>query len=71
MTKFIVKTINLSLVFSEGQHLVVVSPIMKVWFQRTWQEGFDTHYFIEVSSVFVISKPIIRNSPFLDYTSKK
>ena len=34
-TKFVVKTVNLSLVFTENQHLVEFSPIMKVSSQHT------------------------------------
>ena len=43
-----VKTVNLSLVFTENQHLVGFSPIMKVSFQRTKREIFYTHYFIGI-----------------------
>ena len=42
------KTVNLSLVFTENQHLVGFSPIMKVSFQRTKKDNFYRHYFIRV-----------------------
>ena len=42
------KTVNLSLVFTENQHLVGFSPIMKVSFQRTKKEDFYRYYFIRV-----------------------
>ena len=38
MSKFVVKTVNLSLIFIENQHLKGFSPIMKVPFQRTKRE---------------------------------
>ena len=48
MPKFVVKTVNLSLVFTENQLLVGFSPIMKVSFQRTKKDNFYRHYFIRV-----------------------
>ena len=52
MLKFVVKLA----VFTENQHLVGFSPIMKVSFQRTKREDFYTHYFIEVLAYVVISR---------------
>ena len=46
------KTVNLALVFTENQHLVGFSTIMKVSFQRTKRE--DTYYFIGVLAFVVI-----------------
>ena len=59
MSKFVVKTVNLSLVFTENQHLVVFSPIMKIPFQRTKREDFYTHYLIGVLAYVVISRHFI------------
>ena len=47
-SKFVVKTVNVSLTFTENQHLVLFSPITKVSFERSKSEDFYTHYFIEV-----------------------
>ena len=54
--KFSVKTVNLSLVFTENQHLVEFSPMMKVLFQCTKRGDFYTHYFIGVLAYVVISR---------------
>ena len=56
MSKYVVKTVNLLLVFTENQHLAGLSPIMKVSFQRTKREDFHTHHFIGVSAYGVISR---------------
>ena len=61
-SKFVVKMVNLSLVFTENQHLVGFSPIMKVSFQRTKREDFYTHYFIGVLAYVVISRHFILKS---------
>ena len=47
------------LVFTENQHLVGFSPIIKVSFQRTKREDFYTHYFIGVLAYVVISRHFI------------
>ena len=59
MSKFVVKMVNLSQVFTENQHLKEFSPIMKVSFQRTKREDFYTHYFIGVLAYVVISRHFI------------
>ena len=43
VVKFVVKTVNLSLVLTESQHLVEFSPILKVLFQPTKIEDFVIH----------------------------
>ena len=53
MLTFVVKTLNLLLAFTENQHLVGFSPIMKVSFQRTKREDFYAHYFIGVLAYVV------------------
>ena len=59
MLKFVIKTVNLSLVFTGNQHLVEFSPIMKVSFQLMKREDFYTHYFIGVLAYVVISRHLI------------
>ena len=54
MSKFVVKTVNLSLVFTENKHLVKFSSIMKVLFQCTKRRDFYTHQFKEVLAYVVI-----------------
>ena len=61
-SQFVVKTVNLSLVFPENQHLLEFSPIMKVLFQRTKRGNFYTHYFIEVFRHFILKSIISRLS---------
>ena len=39
---------NVSLTFTENQHLVLFSPTTKVSFERSKSEDFYTHYFIGV-----------------------
>ena len=46
--------------FTENQHLVEFSPIMKVSFQRTKRGEFYTHYFIEVLTYVAVSRNFIR-----------
>ena len=58
-SKFVVKTLNLSPVFIENQHLVVFSQIMKVLFQRTKRKEFYTHYFIDSLAYVGISTHFI------------
>ena len=60
--------VGLSLVFRENQRLVEFSPIIKVSFQRTKEEDFYTHYFIEVLAFQDIS---FRNQSFVDYPQEK
>ena len=48
--------------FTENQHLVGFSPIMKVSFQRTKREDFYTHYFIRVLAYVVISRHFLLKS---------
>ena len=43
MSKFVVKTLNLSLIFTENQHLKGFSPIMKAPFQRIKREDTLLH----------------------------
>ena len=62
MLKIVVKTINLSLLLTENQHLVEFSPIIKVSFQRTKREDFYTHYFIGILAYVVISRHFILKS---------
>ena len=45
LSKFVVKTVNLPLVFMWSQPLIEFSPIMKVSFQRTKRGEFCIHYF--------------------------
>ena len=47
------------IMFTENQHLVGFSPIMKVSFQRTKREDFYTHYFIGVLAYVVTSRHFI------------
>ena len=52
MLKFILKTIDLSQVFTDSQHLVDFSPVS---FQHTQNNEFYTNYYhIRVSGYFVI-----------------
>ena len=51
--------VNLSLVFTENQHLVEFSPIMKVSFQRTKRGDFYTHCFIGFLAYVVILRYFI------------
>ena len=60
MTKVVVRMINLSLVFTESQHLLKFSPIMKASFQYTKKEDFYTHYNIKVSAFVLILKHFIQ-----------
>ena len=62
MLKIVVKTINLSLLLTENQHLVEFSPIIKVSFQRTKREDFYTYYFIGILAYVVISRHFILKS---------
>ena len=54
--------VNLSLVFTENQHIGEFSPIMKVSFQRTKREDFFTRYFVGVLAYVVISRHFILKS---------
>ena len=59
-SKFVVKTINLSLVFKENQNLVGLSPTMKdSKFQSIKREDFYTHYFIGPPIYVVILQHVI------------
>ena len=60
--KIFVRTVNLSLVFTENQHLDEHSPVMKVSFQRTNRGDFYTHNFKGVSAYVVISRHFIWKS---------
>ena len=62
MLKFVVRTVNLSLVFTENQHLVEFSPIINFLFQVTKGEDFYTHYFIGVLAYVVTSRYFIWKS---------
>ena len=63
-SKFVVKTVNLSLVPNEHHHLVEFSPVMIVSFQRAKRGVSYTHYFIGVLAYVVISKHFIWKSFF-------
>ena len=58
MSKFVVKTVNLSLIFTENQHLKGFSPITKVPFQRNVPKE-RTHYFVGVLAYVVIPRHFI------------
>ena len=47
------------IMFTENQHLVGFSPVMKVSFQRTKIEDFYTHYVIGILAYTVISRHFI------------
>ena len=59
--KFCRKNGNLSLAFTENQHLVEFSPVMKVSSQPTKRGDFHTHYFIGALAYVVISRHLILN----------
>ena len=62
MSKFILKTVKLSLVFTESQHLAEFSPIMKISFQRTKRGDFHIHYFTGGLTYVAISRHFIHKS---------
>ena len=53
--------------FTENQHLVEFSSIMKAQFQRTKRGDFYTHYFIGVMACVAISRHLFWNWSFEDY----
>ena len=59
MLMFVIKTVNLSLVFTESQHLVEFLPIMKAYFHRTTKVDFITYYFVGILAYVVISRRFI------------
>ena len=64
------RTVNLSLVFTENQHLDEHSPVMKVSFQRTNRGDFYTHNFKGVSAYVVFQDISFGNRPFEDYPQR-
>lgn len=62
MLKFVVKTVTLSLVSAENQHLVEFTPIMKVLFQLPKREDFYKHYCIGFLADVVISRQFMWKS---------
>ena len=57
--KFVIKTVNLSLVLTENQHWGELSVFMNVLFQHTKRGDFYTAYFIGVLAYVAISRHFI------------
>ena len=71
MLKFVVKTANLSLVFTENQHLTEFSQIREVSFQHTKREDFYTHKFKGVMYMLWFQDISFWNQSFEDYPHEK